>query len=142
MARIDRARLDAATFPVTMAVPTRYADIDIQGHVNNVAAAVILQEARVQFNTTAGLKMELGGLRVMVAAIAIEYAGEMHHPDPVEVGTAIVAMGRTSLTIAQVARQNGRTALYAETVLVLADADGPAPIPAGLREAYGRLMLG
>jgi acyl-CoA thioester hydrolase len=141
MARIDRARLDAATFPVTLAVPTRYADIDVQGHVNNVAAAVILQEARVQFNTTAGLRMELGGLRVMVAAIAIEYAGEMHHPDPVEVGTGIVAMGRTSVTMAQVARQNGRTALYAETVLVLADADGPAPIPASLREAFERLML-
>lgn len=142
MARIDRKRLDAATFAVMLDVPTRFDDVDMQGHVNNAAAVVILQEARAHFNVAAGLRDHLGGgLRTMVAALTVEYAGENHHPGVVSVGTGVLAVGRTSFTLAQVARQNGRATLYAQAVMVLADADGPAPIPDALRAGYLRHLI-
>jgi acyl-CoA thioester hydrolase len=139
--RIDRQRLDGAAFPVTATIQTRFDDIDSQGHVNNAAAAVILQEARVELNRAARLVDTRDGLRVVVAALSIEYAGEMHHPEPIEVGVGVLAIGRSSVTIGQLARQGGRPTLYAETVLVMTDADGPAAMPQALRDAYEGLMI-
>ena len=141
MGRIDRRRLDAATLPVTFDVPTRFDDVDMQGHVNNAAAVVILQEARANFNVIAGLREHMEGLRMMVAALSVEYAGENYHPGLVTVSTGVLAMGRTSFTLGQVARQNGRSTLYAQAVMVLADANGPAPIPDILRTAYERFLI-
>ena len=141
MARIDRKRLDAATYAVSLDVPTRYDDVDMQGHVNNAAAVVILQEARANFNVQAGMREHLAGYRMMVAGLTVEYAGENHHPGIVTVSTGVLAVGRTSFTLGQVARQNGRSTLYAQATMVMADANGPAPIPDAMRAAYQRLMI-
>ena len=141
MARIDRQRLDAALFPVSVEVQTRFDDLDTQGHINNAAATVILQEGRVMFNRAAGLSGMMGGLRTMVAAVTIEYAAEMHFPDPVEIGCGLLAVGRTSFTIGQRARQKGVSAIYAQAVMVFADAHGPAAIPHDLRAAFERLRI-
>lgn len=141
MSRIDRKRLDATEFAVTFDIPIRFDDVDMQGHVNNAASVVILQEARAAFNVTAGLTQHRGDLRTMVAALSIEYAGEMYYPGQVTIGTGVLAVGRTSFTLGQVARQNGKSTLYAQAVMVLADANGPAPIPDRLREAYERFLI-
>lgn len=141
MARIDRKRLDDGAFPILAKIPMRFTDLDVQGHVNNAASAVILQEARVAFNKAAGLVSRLEGLRPVVAALSIEYADEMYPPEPIEVRTGVLAIGRTSVTIGQVARQGGRATLYAETVLVLIDTAGPAAISGSIREAYEGLLI-
>lgn len=141
MARIDRARFDAARFPAMLAVQTRFDDLDVQGHINNAAAVVILQEARAQFNIASGLPNLRGGLRTMIAGLTLEYAGEMHHPEPVEVSTGVLAIGRSSFRLGQVARQGGRGRIYSEAVMVFADADGPASIPPALRSALEGLMM-
>ncbi|WP_162527117.1 acyl-CoA thioesterase [Sphingomonas solaris] len=141
MARIDRQRLAAAPLPVVVEIPTRFDDLDTQGHVNNAAATVILQEGRVLFNRAAGLPAMMGRLRTMVASLTIEYVAEMHHPDPVEIGSGILAIGRTSFTIGQCARQNGTPAIFAQAVMVVADETGPVPIPDDLRAAFERLSI-
>lgn len=141
MARIDRKRLDAATFPVRFEVQTRFDDLDIQGHVNNVSVVVMLQEARVHFNRIAGFWDMSKGLRMMAAGLTVEYAGEMHHPDPVEVFTAPIAIGRTSFTLGQIIRQGDRTTTYAEVTMVVADGDGPTPIPDPIRARLEELAL-
>ena len=141
MARIDRKRLDAATFPARYEVQTRFDDLDIQGHVNNVSVVVMLQEARVHFNRVAGF-WEMGqGLRMVAAGLTVEYAGEMYHPEPVEVFTAPIAIGRSSFTMGQVIRQGDRTTTYAEETMVVADANGPAPIPDAIRARLEELSL-
>jgi acyl-CoA thioester hydrolase len=141
VARIDRRRLDRAVFPATITIPTRFDDIDALGHVNNAAAAVILQEARVALNQVAVVGEKRDALRPVVAALSIEYAGEMHFPEPIEVATGVLAIGRTSVTIGQLARQGGRATLYAETVLVMTDGAGTVALPAPLRAAYERLLI-
>jgi len=42
--RIDRQHFDAIDFPIRVEVPIRFDDLDVPGHVNNAAAAAILQE--------------------------------------------------------------------------------------------------
>lgn len=141
MSRIDRSRLDGAHFPVVEQVPTRWADLDMQGHVNNAVTVVILQEGRVKFNRVAGLPSTLGDLRAMVVGISVEYAAEMYHPDIIEVHTGILAIGRTSFTVGQVMRQRGRTAVYAQSSMVMANALGAAPLPDEFRAALEALRI-
>lgn len=141
MNRIDRKRFDAASFPVRFEIATRFDDLDMQGHVNNAAAVVILQEARANFNVAAGMAALRGNLRPMVAALHVEYAGEMHHPGLIMVESGVLALGRSSCTLGQVARMEGKPRVYAQAVMVFADANGAAPIPDGLRAAYERLMI-
>ena len=141
MARIDRAALEQAHFPVSVVLPTRFADLDLQGHVNNAAVPVILQEARVDFNKVIDMRGQLGNLRPMVAGITIEYAAELTHPGEIEIWTGVSKIGRSSFTIQQIARQNGRSAIYAETTLVVADAAGAAALPDGLRHNLETLLL-
>ena len=141
MARIDRSRLDGATLPISITVATRFTDMDVLGHVNNAAAAVLLQEARAGLNRAAGYSDVRDGLRPVVASLTIEYAGEMHHPAPVVIETGVLSVGRTSLVVGQVGRQDGRITLYAETVLVMTDGKRPTPIPDALRAAYERVLI-
>jgi acyl-CoA thioester hydrolase len=141
LARIDRAALEQAHFPVTITLPTRFADLDFQGHVNNAAVPVILQESRVDFNKAINIDALLGGLRPMIAGLTIEYAAELNHPGEIEILTGVSKIGRTSFTLQQIARQKGRTAIYAETTLVIADATGAAALPEGLRRNLETLLL-
>lgn len=134
MARLDRIRLDAATFPFGASIPTRYDDLDEQGHVNNAAAVVLLQEGRVRFSQSLGMRDLLPGLRMMVASTLVEYAAELRHPQPVELRCGIGRVGSTSFSIFQLARQDGRTSIYAESTLVIADEAGPVAIPDALRQ--------
>ncbi len=139
MARIDRALFDAGIFPVTVTVTTRFDDLDLQNHVNNVAVVALLQEARVAFNAQVG-GAEFGLGRV-VASLNVDYAGELFHPAPVEVAAAVLQIGRSSITLAQRVRQSGRSAVYAEVTLVTTQGGKPAAIPANLRDRYEALRL-
>ena len=141
MPRLDRDRLKGARFPVVKPIETRFADLDVQGHINNGAAVLILQEARAHFHRVARLHALHEGLRVMVAGLTVEYAAEMHHPDPLEIHSGVLSIGRTSYIIGQMARQGGRDCLYAEVAVALAGPEGPAPLPAALRESFEALRI-
>lgn len=140
MIRLDRRRLDAATFPDRLEVATRIDDLDTQGHVNNVAVAVILQEARGRFDKRL-LGTHLDGRGLVVGSLLIDYAGEMYFPEPIEVSVGVLEIGRSSFLLGQVARQNGRTTAYAEAALVLTEAGQAAPLTAAMRSALSAAMI-
>jgi hypothetical protein len=50
MPRPDPTRLDPATYPVTVTIQTRFQDLDVLGHINNVAMAALFESGRVRFN--------------------------------------------------------------------------------------------
>lgn len=141
MARIDRARLDSGIFPVRLVIQTRFDDLDFQGHINNVAVVVLLQEARVDFNRQAGLRGDMAGLRMMAAGLTVEYAGELRYPEPVEAVSGVLAIGRTSFTLGQVLLQKDLPKTYSEATLVFADDSGPAAIPDSIRRRLESLLL-
>jgi acyl-CoA thioester hydrolase len=143
MARIDRARLDKGVFPHRCEVATRWSDLDQLGHVNNVAAALILQEGRYRFVIHTGLPFDTPDRhQLVVASSHIEYAADLLSPQPIEVSTGVLEMGRTSFRLAHLARQAERTGIYAEIVQVVRNAQGPAPIPDEWRSRLERMMIG
>lgn len=142
--RIDRARLDAATYPDTIAMPVRFDDLDVLWHVNNAAAVIMLQEARVLFGINLALpNLTDLGLRSVVVAMNVEYAAEINHPGPVEVCSGLLRIGGSSFTFAQVIRQNGITCVYATVTLAVIGKGGAVPLPDSWRQIHeARAMIG
>lgn len=130
--RIDRARLTRETLPFRCEIATRFADLDVIGHVNNVAAAAILQEGRNRFIHHCEL-FKLAHAQLVVASTLIEYAGDLLHPAPIEVCVGVLEIGRSSVRLGQIAWQHDRVGVYAEVVQVTRDANGAAPIPGAWR---------
>jgi len=141
--RIDSSRLDAATFPDTIAMPVRFDDLDVLWHVNNAAAVIMLQEARVLFGINLALpNLHDIGLHSVVVAMNVEYAAEINHPGPVEISSGILRLGTTSFTFAQVIRQNGVGCVYATVTLAVTGDSGAVPLPDSWRQIHeARAMI-
>jgi acyl-CoA thioester hydrolase len=140
MTRLDRARFDNATYPHCFSVATRFADLDQYNHVNNVAVAGIFEEGRYPFFQQVDLS-SVPGCQLVIAACTIEYASDMLFPDPVDVSTGVLEIGRTSLQLAQIARQNGRVAAYALLVQVARSEQRPVPLPEEWRASFAALRI-
>lgn len=48
--RPTKARFNIDNYPVTFDIPTRFGDLDMNGHVNNVAFGSLFEDARMRFN--------------------------------------------------------------------------------------------
>jgi len=126
--RIDRSRLERSAFPQHYEIGTRFSDMDKVGHINNVAIADLLQEARNRFFHGIGLLRAAPGSMV-VAAISIEFAADLFHPEPAEISVGVLEIGRSSFRIAEIIQQKGHTAVYAEVVQVARGSAGAAAFP-------------
>ena len=138
--RGDAHRLIPETYPTRLDLPTRFGDMDANGHLNNVAIAQLFEEARVQFNTgTAklfdGPNPHLIRPRFMVAHVGIDYLAEGHYPAPVALMLGVAHIGSSSFRMAMAAFQDTRCIALSDAVLVVRGPDGgAAPLPAILRE--------
>ncbi|MEJ5977123.1 thioesterase family protein [Novosphingobium sp. PS1R-30] len=146
MPKPDPALLDPARYPFSCAIETRFSDIDVNQHINNVSLVSMLQEARVRFHRAAGYtpgasEDEGGGPSSMVASITVEYLGQSHFPAPLEMHVAPARLGNTSYTLNQLVTQDGRIVAYAQAVMVCVDAQGPASLPEAFRSNSERWMM-
>jgi acyl-CoA thioester hydrolase len=141
MARPDSALLDTARYPFSCQIEPRFGDLDMNMHINNVAMAGMLEDARVRLFRQAGGHRHLPGLSTMVASIAIDYLGETHYPDTVTVLSAVERIGRTSQEIIQVVTQQDKPVVFARTVVVMVGPEGPAPLTPGYLEAAAPWVL-
>lgn len=129
MAKPDPALLDPARYPFSCTIQPRFGDLDINMHINNVAMAGILEDARMRFHSANGYGEVLANNAAMVASVAIEYLGEASYPHSVQIACALERIGRTSHQILQIVSQGGPALVFARTVIVTVGADGPAPLP-------------
>lgn len=128
MARPDAALLDTAHYPFAHTITTRFADMDPNQHLNNVALAAMMEDARVRFNLAIGSAVKIGARSAMIASVAMEYLSQGHFPEPVTVHCAVERVGNTSWTVVQLMEQNGRPVAFARSALVAISEDRPAPI--------------
>lgn len=141
----DPRRLDPAAYPFRLIIQPRYGDMDPNHHLNNVALARMLEEARVRFQTDLRQRHpEIGRPRLLVAHVAIDYLAEGHYPGDVDARLAILAVGGASYRIGQALFQAGRCILLADSVLVHRNPDGSgsATVPAAFRSALEGSALG
>ena len=130
MARPEPHLLDPARYGHRTQITTRFADLDPNDHLNNVALAAMFEDARVRFSIAMGFRPDRspGGRRFMVAAVEINYLAQAHFPDPIECLAAPVAIGRSSWTLHQLLLQHDVPVATARSVLVSIIDDRPAPL--------------
>lgn len=135
--KADARRRDPAAYPATLTLETRFADMDVNGHLNNVAFARLFEETRVRFNRgvfgSAGPAAEKRS-SVVIAHVAIDYLAEGNYPAPVTIGYGVSRIGSSSFTTAMAAFQEGVCIALCDSVLVHRDPQtGPAPITPAVR---------
>lgn len=113
---------DRNTFRTWTTDVLRYNDLDPNGHVNNVATCMFLEDGRVSFRRehyTGLVEDILTGF--VLARYTIEYHRPLHYPGSVDIGTAIVRIGRSSYSFGQGVFQDQNCVATAEAVQVRID---------------------
>src|SRR3546814_15166657 len=94
-------------------------DLDVNGHINNVAFAELFEGGRVMLNRQVdALANRPSNERTVVGDLNISYLGEGNFPDLVHIASGLVRLGRTSWTIHQAMVQNGRIIATCDTVSI------------------------
>jgi acyl-CoA thioester hydrolase len=94
----------------------RFSDTDMIGHVNNVAYAAMVESGRVGY-----LQSVVPGLMVVMARIEIDYRAELHYPAAIDVGCAILRVGRSSIVMGNGVFHGDLCGAMAVTTLVQID---------------------
>lgn len=140
MAKPDPALLDPARYTFVHEVTTRFADLDPNDHINNVAMAAVLEDGRVRFNVGLGL-VRTATFRPMVASVAIDYLAQAHFPQPMTCYVAAADVGRSSWQMQQLLVQEGRPVATCRTVIVCTDGLKSTPLPDEFRALIAPWLL-
>jgi acyl-CoA thioester hydrolase len=137
-------RLELNSYPHRFDIVARFADIDLQRHLNNARIAEFYQEGRVSFHRW--LKDEFNlerefEQRTLVAHQSMDYLGEAAYPGTVTMGVGVLRVGSTSYTLGLSMHQHGKCVGLSATVLVQANKEGPVPLSARWREILQSKLL-
>jgi acyl-CoA thioester hydrolase len=119
-----------AAFPARAHDKLRYADTDRQGHVNNAVFATFLETGRVELLYDPAAPLAAPGASFVIARLQLDLRAELSWPGRVEIGTGVLKIGPSSLTLSLALYQGATCAATAETVIVQVGPDG-RPLPLG-----------
>lgn len=124
----DEAAIRPETYPFWMKELVRFADLDINGHVNNIAFAIYAESGRAAFLNTTGLwSLDNPSRQYVLAHIEIDYLQELKYPADVRVGVRVLQIGRSSFQLGIGIFSDDRCMATARTVQVQVDALSKAP---------------
>jgi acyl-CoA thioester hydrolase len=112
----------------------RFSDTDANGHINNTVFAQYIEVGRVTLITQMNADASIANPWV-VARVEIDYLGEANFPGELDVGTRVVAVGRTSYTVISGVFAGDRCVARGRTVLVYAVGGKSCPPPDAERAA-------
>jgi acyl-CoA thioester hydrolase len=90
-----------ASFENWVTENVRYGDTDRQGHVNNAVFATYSESGRSAFLRSAVLPPFPADCLMVLVSIHIDFRAEIFWPGKVEIGTAVLSVGRSSVTLGQ-----------------------------------------
>jgi acyl-CoA thioester hydrolase len=99
----------------------RFADLDLMGHVNNVATAVYFESGRVAILMKTGLYTPTEDRAAVLAHISMDYLREILFPCSLRIGTRIERIGRTSFEIGSAIFTGEHCAATGRAVIVRVD---------------------
>ncbi len=132
------------SFPITTVLRLDWSELDIFGHINNVAYFKYMQASRITYWERVGLSAIDGteGIGPMLASTKCDFKKPLHYPGNITVQASIVHTGRTSFQIHHRVLDNAG-ALCAEgfDVVVLFDytTSSKVEIPDALRRAIQQI---
>ena len=87
--------------PFSIKIDTEWAELDLFGHINNVAFFFYIQKARIKFCEHIGLTTlnELNKLGFMVASSKCDYKKPLFYPDQIQISLSVANIGNTSFQL-------------------------------------------
>ena len=135
-------RLSPDAYPHSQAVQTRFQDMDVLGHLNNVAFAALFETARTKFNHAAQLWGRAArGRRAVVARAEINYLAEGSYPEDVEIATGIGAIGNRSWEILAAMFQHDRCIATCDVTIVMDKDENGGGVPDDFRAALAQWLV-
>ena len=143
-------RLQVSSYIHTCEVSTRYFDLDDLGHINNLAVAMLFEEARRRFFTQHEIWLQPSGPTrhemddrpaMMVVALALQYAAQSYYPAPVSISSGIGACGTSSFVVSQLAVQNDQPVALCDVTAVFVAGGRSVSIPAIARSSLEAALL-
>jgi acyl-CoA thioester hydrolase len=128
----DADRLDSACYPGPgLDLPVLFADLDVNGHLNNVSMGRFFEHARATAFHAAGFwkTAHQDGGRSFVVRVSIDYLREVQLSQVMHVRSRFVAVGRSSARVEQAAWVDGACVGLAEVVFAHALDGSSAPWP-------------
>jgi acyl-CoA thioester hydrolase len=126
---------DRASYTHWSTDKVRWGDQDGARHINNVAYAEYLENARAELIIDRVLAHKAKGDNFTVRRVAIEYLGMGSYPGTVEIGSCVVDVGESSFTVGQGVFMGDQCLATGETVHVHHRKGERLPLSPGLRAA-------
>ena len=138
----DKRLQDRSIYPHWCTDTVRFSDQDAAGHVNNVALCAYLETARLTFMRDMGMMAGAeDGVRGISAGMTVSFLAESHWPGQVELGTGVLRIGTSSITVGSAAFKDGACIAAAEMTVVRLRGKAPHPIDTGLRTKLEKYLL-
>ena len=138
----DKRLQDRSIYPHWCCDTVRFSDQDSAGHINNVALCAYLETARLTFIRDMGMMVRReDGVRGISAGMTVSFLAESHWPGKVELGTGVMKVGTSSITVGSAAFKDDLCIVAAEMTVVRLRGKTPHPIDDALREKLEKYRL-
>ena len=139
----DPHRLELANYPFQWVIDTAFGDMDVAGHINNVALSRYYETGRCRWliALTGNPEVFKSGLNTIVAQYTVRFLGEVNFPDQVMVGTGIGRIGNSSFSSQQALFVNGQCVGLSDAAMVLTDDGKPTRINDELRQKIEKFQI-
>lgn len=133
---------DRGSFDFFTCESLRIADLDMNGHVNNVAFIQLLENARNMFIATRSPLTRGARRTFMLVHFEVDFLGQLFHPGQPEAACRVSALRRSSLTFGQALFDGARCVATAKAVIVNVDRETgrAAPFSDTARQALEALV--
>lgn len=115
----------------------RYNDIDQQGHINNAITMEFFDLGKSMYFESIGISVTPeSDFTVLIVHYDVDFVGQMHFHDKMEVLTRVEKIGNKSLTLHQEVHANGRQCVVCRTILsgYCRSTGTSAPIPDSIKD--------
>lgn len=128
---------DPNRFQHWTSISLRYSDQDAMGHVNNTAYAAYVAEGRTSYVYGLMRRVPMPGIDFVLRSIRIDYRTEVLYPGTLDIGTRVLCIGTSSMTLGHALFKEGTAVTTGESVVVFIDLETrkATPIPDGVRRA-------
>jgi acyl-CoA thioester hydrolase len=107
----------------------RFSDLDPLGHVNNNSIGQYFENARAALFMNITPHWPHREQLFILARVAVDFRRELHMPADLRIGTGVLKVGNTSLTLANALFKGDEGIAYCESVSVLINRRTRKPIP-------------
>jgi acyl-CoA thioester hydrolase len=138
----DKRLQDRSIYPHWCTDTVRFSDQDATGHINNVALCAYLETARLTFMRDMGMfAQKEDGVRGISAGMTVSFLAESHWPGQVGLGTGVLKIGTSSITVGSAAFKDDLCIAAAEMTVVRLKGKTPLPIDDSFRIALEKYRL-